>query len=444
MATAKKGPKQSPSGTKTGTPEAKRDGAASKQTAQPEDAAGRVDVDGFSDSIRLGSESGALFAKAGGLAIVCLGASVALGASEGDGFRRWSHGYLAAFGVALAITAGSLFWVCLQHLVNAKWSIVVRRVGELFAANMPLVAVLALPVIVPVVLGNGVIYEWADKTKVAAEEVLKHKAGYLNPGFFLVRMVLYFGFWSILARYYLNNSRRQDETGGAEIAPAMSRISGPAMIAFGLTLTFCSIDLFMAVDPRWFSTMFGVYYFASCVLGVHITLILALMWLQARGHLKTTITQEHYHDLGKMLFAFVIFWAYIGFSQFMLIWYANLPEETAYFKQRFAGNWSGVSWTLVFGHFVIPFFGLLSRHIKRNKTLLGFWCFWMLAMVYVDMYWLVLPAVDAQPDLRPMDLLALLGILSALVAGAAREAGKKNLIPTKDPRLEQSLVFENI
>src|SRR5262249_36305764 len=127
-----------------------------------------------------------------------------------------------------------------------------------------------------------------------------------------------------------------------------------------------------------------------------------------------------------------------GFSQFMLIWYANLPEETAWFKQRFAGGWGNVSWTLLFGHFVIPFFGLLSRHIKRNKTLLAFWCFWMLAMVYIDMYWLRLP------DLRPMDLLGLLGVLSALVAGAAREAGKKNLIPTKDPRLEQSLVFENI
>jgi hypothetical protein len=145
-----------------------------------------------------------------------------------------------------------------------------------------------------------------------------------------------------------------------------------------------------------------------------------------------------------MLFAFTIFWAYVGFSQFMLIWYANLPEETAWFKMRFAGGWGTVSWTLLFGHFVIPFFGLLSRHIKRNKTLLAFWCFWMLAMVYVDMYWLVLPTIDVEPDLRPMDLLAVLGLLSALVAGAARQAGKKNLIPTKDPRLEQSLAFENI
>jgi hypothetical protein len=442
MATAKKGPKKTSSDTKG--PSGEKPEVAPKKSAVPDDPSARVNVAGFSDSIQLGTESGALFAKAAGLAVICLGASVGLGASDGDGFRRWSHGYLAAFGVALAVTAGAVFWVCLQNLVNARWSIVVRRVGELFAANMPLLAVLALPIILPVALGNPVVYEWADKAKVASEEILRHKAGYLNPVFFLIRMVFYFGFWSILARYYLNNSRRQDETGGSEIAPTMTRISGPSMIVYGLAITFCAIDLFMAVQPRWFSTMFGVYFFASCVTCVHVTLILALMWLQGRGRLAKSVTTEHYHDLGKMLFAFVIFWAYVGFSQFMLIWYANLPEETAWFKQRFAGGWGTVSWVLVFGHFVIPFFGLLSRHIKRNKTLLAFWCFWMLAMVYIDMFWLVLPAVDAEPNLRAMDLLALVGLLSALVAGAAREAGKKNLIPTKDPRLEQSLAFENI
>jgi len=259
-----------------------------------------------------------------------------------------------------------------------------------------------------------------------------------------VRMVVYFGFWTLLSRYYLGTSRRQDETGGAELVPSMARLSGPAMILFALTLTFCAVDLLMSVDPRWFSTMFGVYFFASCVLSVHATLILSLMWLQGKGRLAKSVTTEHYHDLGKMLFAFVIFWAYVSFSQFMLIWYANIPEETAWFKVRFAGGWGNVSWTLVFGHFVVPFFGLLSRHIKRNRKTLAFWCFWMIAMVYVDMYWLVLPAIDVEPNVKAMDLLALLGLLSALVAGAAREAGKKNLIPTKDPRLEHSLAFENL
>lgn len=445
MATAKKGPtKKTGSAEKGSAPESKSESAPKKAAPVPEDAAARVEIAGFSDSIRLGSESGALFAKAAGLAVVCLGASAALGAGAGDGFKRWSHGYLAAYAVALAITAGSLFWVILQNLVNARWSVGVRRVGEVFAANMPLLGLLSLPLVIPVMTGNPLVYEWADKAAVAKDHLLHHKAGYLNSGFFLVRMFVYFGFWTWLAFYYLRSSRRQDETGGPEIVPSMNRISGPAMIVFGLTLTFCAVDLLMSVDPRWFSTMFGVYFFASCVQCVHVTLILALMWVQKKGRLAKSVTSEHYHDLGKMLFAFTIFWAYVAFSQFMLIWYSNIPEETAWFKQRFAGGWGNVSWTLVFGHFVIPFFGLLSRHVKRSRPALAFWCFWQLGMVYIDMYWLVLPAIDVEPSVSASDLLALLGLLSALVAGAAREAGKKNLIPTKDPRLSQSLAFENI
>jgi hypothetical protein len=444
MATAKKGPtKKSGSASKPAAPEVKAE-SSSKKSPVVEDASAAVAVAGFNDSIRFGSEGSALFAKAAGLAVICLGISAALGATEGDGFRRWSHGYLAAYGVALAITLGSLFWVTLQHLVNARWSVVVRRVGEVFASNALLLGVLSLPIVLPVMGGQPLIYEWADHAKVHADHLLHHKSPYLNPVFFLVRMLFYFGFWTLLSRYFLGRSRRQDETGGAEIGPSLTRISGPAMILFGLTLTFCAVDLLMSVQAHWFSTMFGVYFFASCVQCVHITLILSLMWIQSKGRLAKSVTTEHYHDLGKMLFAFTIFWAYVAFSQFMLIWYANLPEETAWFKQRFAGGWGTVSWTLLFGHFVIPFFGLLSRHIKRNKKTLAFWCFWQLAMVFIDMYWLVLPAIDVEPSLRAMDLLALLGLLSALVAGAARELGKRNLIPTKDPRLEHSLAFENL
>jgi len=443
MATAKKGPTKKSGSAKQGT-DAKPESAAKSAASAPVDAAARVDIEGFSDSIRLGNEGGALFAKAAGLAVIALGASAALGAAEGDGFKRWSHGYLVAFAVALAVTAGSLFWVTLQNLVNARWSVVIRRVAEVFASNMPLLGVLSLPIVLPVMTGSPLLYEWADKAKVATDHALHHKAGYLNANFFLVRMLVYFGFWTVLARFFLGNSRRQDETGGPEIVPSMNRIAGPAMIGFALTLTFCAVDLLMSVDPRWFSTMFGVYFFASCVQCVHVTLILALIWVQKKGRLAKSVTTEHYHDLGKMLFAFTIFWAYVAFSQFMLIWYANIPEETAWFKMRFAGGWGNVSWTLLFGHFVIPFFGLLSRHIKRNRTTLAFWCLWQLAMVYIDMYWLVLPTIDVEPNVKAMDILAALGLLSALVAGAAREAGKQNLIPTKDPRLSQSLAFENI
>jgi hypothetical protein len=224
----------------------------------------------------------------------------------------------------------------------------------------------------------------------------------------------------------------------------MARISAPSMIAIALTLTFAAIDFMMTLEPTWFSTIFGVYYFASCVLGVHAAMILTLIWLQSRGIMKKSVTIEHYHDLGKMLFAFTVFWAYIGFSQFMLIWYANIPEETFWFKKRFAGDWSMVSWVLVFGHFVLPFFGLISRQIKRNRTTLAFWAIWLLAMVWIDLFWLIKPALGTTDlPFGLLDVLCFVGIVSIFIASTAFHARNKNLIPIKDPRLARSLAFEN-
>jgi len=412
--------------------------------AKVDDAALQTLVPGVSDNIRLGGEGSALFVKAAGIAVVSLGIAAAMGASQGDDFRRFSHSYLVAFAVGLAISAGFLYWVTLQHLVNSHWSVVLRRIAEVFAANAPVLAVLSLPIVLPVLGGQALIYDWADHAKVEADHLLHHKAPYLNPTFFAIRMIFYFGFWTLLSRFFLKGSLRLDETGGAEIIPSMRRVAGPAMIVWALTLTFCAVDLLMSVDAHWFSTIFGVYFFASCVLCVHAMLTLTVLWLQGKGRLVKSVTVEHFHDVGKMLFAFTVFWAYVGFSQFMLIWYANVPEETAWFKERFAHGWADVSWALLFGHFVFPFFGMLSRHIKRNRKTLAFFAVWMLAMVYLDMYWLVMPNVLENPEFALMDVFNVLGIVSALIAAAAQRAKSINLLPTKDPRLARSLAFENI
>ncbi|MEI9947650.1 MAG: hypothetical protein WDO74_01360 [Pseudomonadota bacterium] len=225
----------------------------------------------------------------------------------------------------------------------------------------------------------------------------------------------------------------------------MRRLAGPAMIGFALTITFCAIDLIMSLDPKWFSTMFGVYYFASCVLAVNSSLALTLMWLQGKGRLTSSVTVHHFHDLGKMVFAFTVFWAYVGFSQFMLLWYANIPEETLWFKIRFANSWGTLSWVLLFGHFVIPFFGLLSRWVKRNRKALAFWCVWQLVMIYLDMYWLVMPTlgVDEVP-FQLIDITCWIGVLALFVAGLAYRAKGLDLLAKNDPRLPKSLAFENI
>jgi hypothetical protein len=238
-------------------------------------------------------------------------------------------------------------------------------------------------------------------------------------------------------------SVQQDRDGGSEISSTLRRISAPSMIVFALTLTFCSIDLVMSLDALWFSTMFGVYYFAGCVLAGYCTLGLFLMWIQSKGRLTTAVNSEHYHDIGKMMFAFTVFWAYIAFSQFMLIWYADVPEETHWYHWRFEGSWKVVSALLLVAHFAVPFFGLMSRHVKRNKRSLAFWAVWILVIHYVDLFWLVYPNGGGDIPLGAVDILCWLGVLAVFGAASVRRAQKINLIPTGDPRLADSLAFEN-
>jgi len=412
---------------------------------KPAKAAKADPSESFGDNIRSGDAASSMVVRAGLVGAAGLGVSVVLGMTQNDSFKRFSYSYLTAFMWVLAIGLGAIFWVTLQNLVNAKWSIVLRRVGELLASTMPVIGVLSLPIVVPVFLGHDTLYIWADHAKVEADHILHHKAAYLNPGFFLVRFVFYFGFWTLLGRYFLKQSLAQDTSGSADISERMQKVAGPGMIFFGLSLTFCVIDLVMSLDPYWFSTMFGIYYFASCVLAVHATLVLTTLWLQGKGRLKKSFTTEHLHDLGKMMFAFTVFWAYIGFSQFMLIWYANIPEETAWFKERFAGGWGDVSWALLFLHFIIPFFGLLSRHVKRNRKAMTFWAFWILAVIYLDMYWLVMPSMKTEEvPFALIDVTCLIGMAGTLIAAFAHFSKNVNLVPVKDPRLPRSLAFENI
>src|SRR6478735_9325313 len=280
------------------------------------------------DNIRLAEVGQALFIKAVGVGVVALGISAFLGAGEKDGWNRFSHSYLVAFVWVMTIGAGALWWVTIQNIVNSHWSTVIRRVGELIAANAPVLAVLALPVVLPLIMGNPVMYQWADSELMHKSEELANKIGYLNTKFFAIRFVVYFGFWTLLSRFFLNRSLGQDKESpetAAKTVVTMRRLAGPAM--------------------------FGVYYFASCVLAINSSLALTLMWLQSKGRLTSSVTVHHFHDLGKMVFAFTIFWAYVGFSQFMLLWYANIPEETLWFKIRFANSWGTLSWFLLFMHF---------------------------------------------------------------------------------------------
>jgi hypothetical protein len=289
-----------------------------------------------------------------------------------------------------------------------------------------------------------------DRSGMTAEEIRAHdpilagKMPYLNKSFWRVRAVLYLAVWCLLAWYFRRRSVEQDRSGDLQTTRRLQVLSAPGIILFGLTVTFAAFDWLMSLAPHWFSTIFGVYVFAGCVVAIHAFLSLTALSLRRSGILRDVITAEHYHDLGKMLFAFTVFWTYIAFSQYMLIWYANLPEETLWYHHRWIDGWKPVSIVLAVGHFAVPFFFLMSRHIKRRPALLMAGAIWMLAIHYVDLFWLVKPSLHGQgPTFGVVDILLFLGMGGLFMAAFAWHLRRDALVPVKDPRLPESLAFEN-
>jgi hypothetical protein len=366
---------------------------------------------------------------------------------------RFFYSYLVAFAYFLSVALGALFFVVLQHLVRARWSVVVRRLAEILTATFPALLLLSLPLLIPLLLGNDGPYGlWVsppdasspDLHEAQTAHVLHGKAFWLNAPFFAIRIVLYFAVWIGISRYFFKRSVAQDTSGDPAISERLRVVSAPSIIAFAITLCLAAFDLLMSVNPLFFSTIFGVYYFAGAAMSIFATLSLVSLIVQKKGRLTHSITIEHYHDLGKLMFAFVFFWSYIAFSQFMLIWYANIPEETFWFQPRMFTSWKGLSLLLLFGHTVFPFLCLLSRWTKRILPLLAFFCVWMLTMHFFDMFWLVMPEFTPRGFMFDWsDITAMIGVGGVFVAAAARAATKVNLIPVKDPALGDSLRFEN-
>jgi hypothetical protein len=376
----------------------------------------------------------------GVLAVVGIGGSLLYaGAAEG-GTEYLLETYLVSFAFFLSISLGAMFFVLLQHCTRAGWSVVVRRVAEAVAGNMWVMAVLAIPV----VLGMDHLYHWTDTAAAAHDPILAGKVGFLNPSFFLVRLVAYFVIWSLMARFLHRTSVAQDASGDPALTLRLERLSAPGMVLFALSLNFAAFDLLMSLDAHWFSTIFGVYYFAASVVVFMAMMPKILYAMQMRGILKNAVTVEHYHDFGKLLFAFIVFWAYIAFSQYMLIWYGNLPEETQWFLKRQTGGWAVVSLLLIFGHFLVPFLLLVSRAIKRRPLLLALTGGYVAVMCWIDIYWLVVP--EFSPGVARfglLDILCFLGINGVYSAAIVLRLGRHSVVAEKDPRLEESLAFEN-
>jgi hypothetical protein len=352
--------------------------------------------------------------------------------------QQFAFGYLTAFVFAISIAIGSLFWVFIHHLTGAGWSVVVRRQFENLTLSLPVLALL----FVPVALNQSSLYAWMDSAANANDPLWQAKHGYLNATWFVVRSGIYLLCWAGLAWRMRDWSVKQDQSGDVALTWKMAGVSAWGMALLALTSTYAAFDWLMSLDYRWYSTMYGVYFWAGSIVSSLAALTLAVLVLRAVGWLRGAVTQEHLHDLGKLLFAFTVFWAYIAFSQYLLIWYANLTDETPWYLLRLQGGWRRVTIVLMLGHFVVPFAVLLSRRAKRSAFVLGFVAIWLLTFHYLDLYWQVMPIVretESAPHL--LDVVWLFAFVGVVVLGLLYGMKTSALLPLRDPRLAESLRF---
>ncbi len=392
------------------------------------------------------------------------------------GSGRFMSAYLVAFAFCLSLSLGALFFLITQHLCRAGWSVLIRRPAEVFAANLPVVALMFIPIASSVLSGQGDLYSWAradsrgsQTTVIRASENSSATAGsetshlqdaqvalgpekraILNPPFFIGRWFVFLALWSGMGVFYWWNSVCQDRDRDIMRTARMERFAGPAALLFGLSVTWAAFDLLMSLNPKWQSTMFGVYYFAGTVVGGLSLITLATIWLRGRGQLPMAVGTEHYLDLGRLMFGFVFFWGYIAFSQYMLLWYANIPSELTWLRDRGAttavgesNDWSWLILFLLFGHLLIPFAGLMSRHIKKRPGLLVAWAVWLLVCHYLDLVWIVLPELGPQFRLGLIELGIMLTLGSIFLITAVSLASLNSLLPIGDPRISESLHHES-
>jgi hypothetical protein len=360
--------------------------------------------------------------------------------------RAAAHSYLIAFAYWVGISVASLLMVAIFHTAKAKWMTVLRRAMETMAISVPIFAVL----FIGIALSLKHLYPWVPGSELVNEftEVekshLSHKQdGYLNVPFFAVRQLIYFGVWTFVSHRLYGWSTSQDDNGQLELTVKQRFLSPGALPFLALTITFAAFDWMMSLTPLWQSTIYGVYYFAGSFLAAFC--VLTLVSVNAQGNkdlFGNLVTTAHFHNLGKLMLAFVAFWAYIAFSQFLLIWIANLPEEAPWYHVRIFGGWRNLSASLFFLHFLLPFGILLSRNLKLQPRKLAVVAVYLLTIHLVDLYWLVWPAYNEHgPSFHWTLVTAFLGVGGTAIGFALFRARGKYTVPVKDPYIADSLRY---
>ena len=348
--------------------------------------------------------------------------------------------YLLSYAFLISIGVGALFLIALEYVAGADWSVPIRRVVEFFAAIVPFLAIL----VIPLLFNIHDIFHWSHADIVAEDKVLQGKAPYLNIPFFIIRVFLFIGLWSLFYYLFTRNSKKQDLSGDQLLTKKNIKLSAIFIPLFAVTITLTSVDFLMSITPHWFSTIFGVYFFSGSVVAALAAVTLATVLLKEKGFLHPRITNDHLYSLGGLMFAFVNFWAYIAFSQFLLIWYANLPEETFWFIQKWHGSWAIFSIALIVIQFLVPYIVLVSQPSKMNPKTLKFISVWLLFAHLFDLFWLVMPSIPSLSGgyvFSWIDLVFPISVVGIVLLVFNLKAKKENLVPIGDPKLKRGLDF---
>jgi len=374
-----------------------------------------------------------------GLALLVVGIILGVAAFFVDNSRA-VYNYLIAFTFMISIGIGALFLIALEYIVGADWSVPIRRVVEFFAAVIPLLALL----VIPLLLNVGELIHWSHTEAVAEDEILQGKAPYLNVSFFIIRVFVLIGLWSLFYFFFIRNSKKQDTTKDQKLTKINIRLSAVFIPIFAFTITISAIDWLMSIEPHWFSTIIGVYFFAGTVIAALAAVTLATVLLKENGYLHPAMTNDHLYSLGALLFAFVNFWGYIAFSQYMLIWYADLPEETFWFMQKWEGSWAIFSVGLIIVKFLVPYIVLVSQPSKMDPKKLKFISVWLLFAHLYDLFWFVMPEMEELSggySFSWIDLVFPIAAVGLIILVFNMKAKRENLIPIGDPKLQRGLDF---
>jgi hypothetical protein len=375
-----------------------------------------------------------------GMILTVLGLAL-VGASFAMDSTRATFNSILGMMFIISIGLGALFTIGIEYLAGAVWSTPYRRVAEILASVVLIVPIFAIPGLIKM----HDVFHWSH-AEALQDAILKNKSAYLNTTFFIVRMVAVFIIWIVFYFIFTKNSEKQDITKDQKLTKRNIKFSALFMPLFAISLTIMAVDWMMSLEPHWFSTIYGVYYFAGTFLtGLSFITIIAIS-LNERGLLVKGLGEDHYYSLGAMMFAFVNFWAYIAFSQYLLIWYANLPEETYWFINRYEGSWAYVSYGLVFVHFVIPYIILLPQPAKKDPKRLKLAAFILIFAHIYDLYWLIMPTYTKQHGIEGMvfsfyEIAFPVLIIGVVMVWFGIMSKNKNLVPIGDPKLQQAIDF---